>query len=1016
MRVSNEEKSTRVDERPARLNGAGDHHPEKLNADEVILSLMRDGATDDEVATEIKRFVTAGQLRIGDQPNAAKLAKLRKGLNGKAGAMSAKPRAAGPREPTDAISDAVTFLQRYHETAKGRDGVFVLGTVSPAEEREDPKRPGKMKAAPYRAQKIKVGDVEGMAREAVARSECANVYFGPHLMPKALGSREGDKKGSRGKEVDIIVQLSAVVDHDHDNAKPAIKPAMEPTFIVETCRIPAVNQHWHFVYSRALGREEAVALAELLHRKCGGDSGTGDITHVWRVPGTLNHPNRVKVEERGRPKEPQPVKLVGGTMQPVDPDEFRRVLESMPDLVPADGRPKSKTSKLNGATPPPSAEDVAGIDVAALLKKCDEKLVKMMGSEGQDRSKHSFATMNRLFDAGFADAEVTALAMADGAVFADKYLSGGRQALDDEIARVREKWTAAEEEKKAQGGAAQQGNTKADALIAAALAEGVVLYHAPDGTAFADTVVGEHIETWAIRSSAFKRWLRRIFYTKIGGAPGAETLEAAVGVLEAKAQFDGGEKPVYLRCAQHEGKIYIDLCDSDWQMIEVSPDGWRLIKAAEAPCRFRRSSHGVLALPEPKRGGTLDALKKHLNTSSHPDFILAVSWILAALQGRGPYPILSFAGEQGTGKTTACRILRGLVDPYKAPVRAMPKDKRDLAVTANNSHVVGVDNLSGISAEMSDALCSLSTGGGFSTRGLYSNDEEHIFEATRPIILNGIDDVATRGDLADRTLLVTLKPITDSKRRTEKALWRAFEGDAPFIFGAVLDALAHGLKHLPTTKIDRLPRMADYALWIAACEGSIWKRGEHMKVYAKNRNDAAEIVLDADSVAAALRQHMQGRSSTTTDITSLLSTLSGLAPDHVKKGPSWPQTPRGLSSRLKRLAPALRSVGITITDAPKDTTTRRAMLHITQGDPQIGPEEASDASKLRNGDNSEELQGLGSEALPEALGVAQPGQCFGNGSGGERNPGEDDEPYDEHSEALGSSEASMLRNASELTH
>src|ERR1700685_3200463 len=107
------------------------------------------------------------------------------------------------------------------------------------------------------------------------------------------------------------------------------------------------------------------------------------------------------------------------------------------------------------------------------------------------------------------------------------------------------------------------------------------------------------------------------------------------------------------------------------------------------------------------------------------------------------------------------------------------------------------DNVSYLPDWLSDALCRLSTGGGFATRSLYTDGEEALFDAMRPIILNGIADVATRGDLLDRAIPLTLEPIHDENRRTEEKLMADFEIKRPFILGALLDMMAHGLKMLP---------------------------------------------------------------------------------------------------------------------------------------------------------------------------------------------------------------------------
>ena len=52
----------------------------------------------------------------------------------------------------------------------------------------------------------------------------------------------------------------------------------------------------------------------------------------------------------------------------------------------------------------------------------------------------------------------------------------------------------------------------------------------------------------------------------------------------------------------------------------------------------------------------------------------------------------------------------------------------------------------------------LASGGGFAIRQLYTDQDEVLFDAARPIILNGIEDVVTRPDLADRGLFLTLPP------------------------------------------------------------------------------------------------------------------------------------------------------------------------------------------------------------------------------------------------------------------
>ena len=417
------------------------------------------------------------------------------------------------------------------------------------------------------------------------------------------------------------------------------------------------------------------------------------------------------------------------------------------------------------------------------------------------------------------------------------------------------------------------------------LAASAQLFHNPIGAAYADLLVDGHRETWPVRSPRFRAWLRRRYYAATGEAPSAAELGSALNLLEARAQFDGPERTVHVRLAEHAGHIYLDLADRDWRAVEIGPHGWKVV--AEPPVRFRRPA-GLLPLPVPQPGGALDELAAFLNLD-RDELVLVTTWVLAALRPGGPYPLLVIAGEQGSAKTVLSKLLRALVDPNVAPVRTLPREERDLFIAANNGHVLAFDNLSALPPWLSDTLCRLASGGAFAVRQLYTDQDEVLFEAARPIILNGIEDVVTRPDLADRGLFVTLRPILEAQRRPEQELWGKFELARPRLLGALLDAVSHGLRALPQVDLDRLPRMADFAIWASACESALWSAGTFLRGYAANRRRAIDDAIDADPVAACVRALMAERGSWTGSAAWLLeSDEYSSRPSDVRRPPGFP--------------------------------------------------------------------------------------------------------------------------------
>ena len=323
-------------------------------------------------------------------------------------------------------------------------------------------------------------------------------------------------------------------------------------------------------------------------------------------------------------------------------------------------------------------------------------------------------------------------------------------------------------------------------------------------------------------------------------------------------------------------------------------------------------------------------LRKFLNISDD-HWPLVLGWLVAALRPRGPYPVLCLHGEQGSAKSTAALLLRSLVDPNAAPLRGEPKEVRDLMIAATHSHVLCFDNLSRLPDWLSNALCRLSTGGGFSTRTLYENDVETIFSASRPSILVGIDELATRGDLIDRAVLVTLSPIDAARRRPEEDLLAEFAVVRPAIFGGLCTALSTALANLPTTKLARYPRMADFARWATAAEPALGlEPGEFLRAYENNRATAHELALEGHPLVAALEELLEARDDGyfETSATGFLDALKALTNRRHRRDAAWPKSPRALSGTLRRLAPALRTMGIDVRFHRGDTANRTRVISI----------------------------------------------------------------------------------------
>ncbi len=445
----------------------------------------------------------------------------------------------------------------------------------------------------------------------------------------------------------------------------------------------------------------------------------------------------------------------------------------------------------------------------------------------------------------------------------------------------------------------------------------IELWHDENDDPYATLPQGEHKENWQIgsRSRPWRRWVSKKFYDSTGEMLPSGALGDVCSMLEGKAVFDGEQYQLCRRTGRQGETFYLDLCEPEWRCVEVDAKGWRVV--SDPPVKFRRAkAMHPLPMPVQTPGTELKSLLLPFLNIAPEQWPLVVAWLVTALRPVGPYPILKLLGEQGSAKTTAARVMRSIIDPNAAPVRAEPRSTHDLVIAANNAWVLCLDNLSTVKADLSDALCRLATGGGFATRTLYSDDDETIFDAQRPAILTSIEEIGTRSDLLERCLIIELPSIPTEKRRAEKQLWTEFDKVKPKILGAILDGVAGAISRLPDIEARsdvELPRLADFHVWAEAAEESFgFEPGTFAEAYTANRANATEIALTSNPFVAVLLKHLKTEPTIEATAAELLDTMLWRGGDDLRKQPGWPKAPRVVSAILKRVAPNLRAVGITV--------------------------------------------------------------------------------------------------------
>ena len=448
--------------------------------------------------------------------------------------------------------------------------------------------------------------------------------------------------------------------------------------------------------------------------------------------------------------------------------------------------------------------------------------------------------------------------------------------------------------------------------------------------------------------SSFGIFLAHEYRKEYRRAAGSESVARALLALQGIAAYSGKAISLENRIAFHQNSIWYDL--SAGSAVQINQRGWRIISGSNVPILFKSQQHQEKQI-HPVGGGDFRKLFNHFRVKPE-DQTLMLAWLVAAFIPTIPRPILGLSGEKGAGKTVQVRKLRKLIDPSVTETLRLSNDAGELVAILDHHYVCNFDNLDGLRAWQSDALCRACTGEGNEKRQLFTDDSAIIRRFRRVIIFNGINCAAARADLLDRCIMFELQRIEPTNRRPEESMWLEFERDRPELLGVIFDLLAKAMKIKPTIILRELPRMADFAIWgtaIATAAAGESGAADFIQAYQRNISNANNEVISGTPIAAGIIKlaaeimPVQAGSGIvyrkTFTAAELLKELNYIAQDigvdDVRHHPGWPKAPNVLTRKLRGILSNLRDAGVLVTIGEHGESGRLITLEKANTEPKI---------------------------------------------------------------------------------
>ncbi|MAY92209.1 hypothetical protein [Haliea sp.] len=429
-----------------------------------------------------------------------------------------------------------------------------------------------------------------------------------------------------------------------------------------------------------------------------------------------------------------------------------------------------------------------------------------------------------------------------------------------------------------------------------------------------------------VRGEEFKSFFKYQYNEANSNFPDAKLLKNTIAYLEGKAIYEGSMIKPDVRLTGSTSLLEIDLCDDSYLAVKISAEGFEV----REPEGYLLRRHGQLPLPLPELMtpeevlAAMQEFKAILNVSEE-QFVLVMGVLLMGFHPAGPYPVLFVQGEYGSAKGSLCEAIKSVVDPNMTPHTALPANVADFLIQAMSNRVLSFDNLSDytFNKKHSDLFAQMATGVGLRRRQLYTDDGECVFNVSRMILMNGIDDVVTQSDLGSRTIGLSLHRVDSANRISMEEFRRRLGRIRPRMFSAIVNILVQVLRNYHSTEIQSDARMFDMIQWVTAGENAMgWEPGTFQRAYELNQLEVMEAGLGSDPLAVAIIRFMEGKPCWNGSISRLLACLNAGTDRGSRSGAHWPRSAISLGRNLNRIETNLRALGIAVTREGRSASER----------------------------------------------------------------------------------------------